>query len=206
MNYWLARCLHVLGTITIYVGSASLTFIFFQGITPAGLWWFPLAAIGLFEGGIIHWSGYHLEVAENPQQAIVSVFMVGVSILGVTVSTAFELVRMLAPTFGLSLGWMNYSLWLIVFIFPINVLANRLCKLLSNEHQDVWQSVFERTGDRPSMRPIKIGRFSGRKGTVKEIAPADDRKQLDGATEPIEQDVILKSYKQHSPSFLDKSR
>jgi hypothetical protein len=189
MSYWFARAWHILGTIAIYVGSGSLTFIFFQAITPPGLWWFPIAALGLFEFGIVHWSSYHREVAENPQQAVASVVMVALSVLGVAVSTGLELVRMLAPTFGLSLGWMSYSLWLVVFIFPLNVLGVQLCKMLSNDHQEVWAALFERSGEHPSLprlRPIKIRRGGRNKEQVKETTPADDRKQLDGPTEEIE--------------------
>ncbi len=186
MSYWFARAWHILGTLAIYLGSGSLTFIFFQAITPPGLWWFPLAALGLFEFGIIHWSSYHREVSENPQQAITSVIMVAISVLGVAVSTGFELVRMLAPSFGLSLGWMNYALWLVVFIFPINVLGVQLCKMLSNEHLDLWAAVCERTGERPRMRPIKIRHWWQSWGRVKEAPTQGEQKQLDGATEPME--------------------
>lgn len=193
MSYWLARAWHVLGTIAIYIGSGSLTFIFFQAITPLGLWWFPVAALGLFEFGIIHWSSYHREVAENPQQAVASVLMVAISVLGVAISTGMELVRMLASTFGLSLGWMSYSLWLVVFIFPLNVLGVQLCKMLSNEHQEVWAATFERAGERPRMRPINFGRWGRRKEQPKEGIP-DDRKQLDGPTEEIETVNVSNSF------------
>jgi hypothetical protein len=130
------KLLHYIGYFLVFGFTATCTYMLFASITPPGLWWIPILALGFIEYGALKWKRYHKEVAEGTWQHVTSLFLLLVCIVAIVGTTTLEVTKWFAGA-----GYLTTMPWIVMLTvyyligtIGLNVLAYMTIDLIHPDH------------------------------------------------------------------------